>query len=277
MKTFIRGILTTVLVFTFTLIPTVIYTEKTVNQDLVGGYAKEALTDQLSVALHQGTTDLTEEQIKEIEDKLQKDESIKKIADKIGDRIIKDISKENVEDINLEEDIRNLLVENKDILGEAVGQEITEETIDQAIEEVSKEQDLNEQYKEIIEKTRNELPAESKIMIDSYNNMTSNEFIIILSVISVVAIIIIALLKKPYYKWIVNIGIAGIISAIFVALIGASISLVLNLVVESLEGTITISTTPMLITAVIMAIVSIILIVINNILDNHKENHRALS
>ena len=28
MKTFIRGILTTVLVFTFTLIPTVIYTEK---------------------------------------------------------------------------------------------------------------------------------------------------------------------------------------------------------------------------------------------------------
>ena len=277
MKTFIRGILTTVLVFTFTLIPTVIYTEKTVNQDLLGGYAKEALTDQLSVALHQGTTDLTEEQIKEIEDKLQKDESIKKIADKIGDRIIKDISKENVEDINLEEDIRNLLVENKDILGEAVGQEITEETIDQAIEEVSKEQDLNEQYKEIIEKTRNELPAESKIMIDSYNNMTSNEFIIILSVISVVAIIIIALLKKPYYKWIVNIGIAGIISALFISLIGACMALILNLVIESMEATMTISATPMLIIAGIMLVVSILLLVINAVLDNNKGKTNAVS
>ena len=181
------------------------------------------------------------------------------------------------EDINLEEDIRNLLVENKDILGEAVGQEITEETIDQAIEEVSKEQDLNEQYKEIIEKTRNELPAESKIMIDSYNNMTSNEFIIILSVISVVAIIIIALLKKPYYKWIVNIGIAGIISALFISLIGACMALILNLVIESMEATMTISATPMLIIAGIMLVVSILLLVINAVLDNNKGKTNAVS
>ena len=35
MKTFIRGILTTVLVFSFTLIPTIIYAEKTINNDLI--------------------------------------------------------------------------------------------------------------------------------------------------------------------------------------------------------------------------------------------------
>ena len=43
MKTFIRGILTTVLVFTFTLIPTVMYAERTINNDLVGQYFKEEI------------------------------------------------------------------------------------------------------------------------------------------------------------------------------------------------------------------------------------------
>ena len=43
MKTFIRGILTTVLVFTFTLIPTVMYAERTINNDLIGQYFKEEI------------------------------------------------------------------------------------------------------------------------------------------------------------------------------------------------------------------------------------------
>ena len=48
MKTFIRGILTTVLVFTFTLIPTIIYAEKTINQGVIGSYGKEELTKQMT-------------------------------------------------------------------------------------------------------------------------------------------------------------------------------------------------------------------------------------
>ena len=38
MKTFIRGILTTILVFTFTLIPTIMYAEQIVNQEIIGTY-----------------------------------------------------------------------------------------------------------------------------------------------------------------------------------------------------------------------------------------------
>ena len=101
--------------------------------------------------------------------------------------------------------------------------------------------------------------------------------IMIAVIISVVAIIMIALLKKPYYKWIVNVGIAGIISALFIALIGASISLLFNLVIESMNTTMTVSALPMLITAGIMLVVSIILIVINSILDSKGQRKNAVS
>lgn len=45
MKTFIRGVLTTLLVFTFTLIPVVMFAEKTLTEELLGEYMKETLVD----------------------------------------------------------------------------------------------------------------------------------------------------------------------------------------------------------------------------------------
>ena len=86
---------------------------------------------------------------------------------------------------------------------------------------------------------------------------------------------IIALLKKPYYKWIVNIAIAGIVSSLFIALIGGSIALVLNVAIEI--ETVGISAMPMLITSGIMLLVSIVLIVINSILDSRKAKRHAVS
>ena len=114
-------------------------------------------------------------------------------------------------------------------------------------------------------------------MVDGYNTLTSQQFVIVSIIISVIAIVIIALLKKPYYKWIVNVGIAGIISALFIALIGGSISLLVSVVINSINQTIKVSATPMLITAGIMLVVSIGLIVINNILDKKMEDDHVIS
>ena len=157
--------------------------------------------------------------------------------------------------------------ENKDSIEKITGEELSDEQLDQAITEITENNDLDSAYKEIIAEAKQTMPTETKTMIDSYNTITSNQFIIIASIISVVSIIIIALLKKPYYKWIVNVGIAGIISSLFIALIGACLVLFLNLVIESTEVTFTVSMTPILTTAAIMFVVSIILFIINNVLD----------
>lgn len=277
MKTFIRGLLTTILVFTFTLIPTVIYAERTVNEDLIGDYFKEAITSQMTEVITSDLPDLSEEKYQTIEENIENNEEINAFVEKYSNRLLQDLSKENVDDVDLEEDIRNILHGNKDMIEEALGEEITDEQLDQALDEAFETEEVDNAYQQIIKEAKDEMPAEAQTMIDGYNTITSSEFIMIAVIISVVAIIMIALLKKPYYKWIVNVGIAGIISALFIALIGASISLLFNLVIESMNTTMTVSALPMLITAGIMLVVSIILIVINSILDSKGQRKNAVS
>ena len=276
MKTFIRGILTTVLVFTFTLIPTIIYAEQTVNQGIVGNYGKEEIARQMTERLGENFPELSEKELNELEENLQNNEQVDELVDKYSEKIIRDLSEDNIEDVNFEEDLRTFILENKSTIEEASGHELTEEEIDAAMNEVIQNEDLNETYKQIITEAKQEMPEESQTMIDSYNNITSENFMIALVIITVISIIIIALLKKPYYKWIVNIAIAGIISAIFTALIGGCMALVLNLAMASLEGMSAVSATPIIITSGIMLIASIILLVINSILDK-KGNRHAVS
>lgn len=276
MKTFIRGILTTVLVFTFTLIPTVIYAEQTVNQEIVGNYGKEEIARQMTERLGENFPELSEEELNELEENLQNNERVDELVDKYSEKIIRDLSEDNIEDVNFEEDLRTFILENKSTIEDIAGQELTEEEIDTAIDEMIQNEDLNETYKQIITEAKQEMPEESQTMIDSYNNITSENFMIALVITTVISIIIIALLKKPYYKWIVNIAIAGIIAAIFTALIGGCMALVLNLAMTSLEGMSAVSATPIIITSGIMLIISIILLVINSILDK-KGNRHAVS
>lgn len=276
MKTFIRGILTTVLVFTFTLIPTIIYAEQTVNQEIIGNYGKEEITRQMTERFEESFPELSEEELNKLEENLQNNEQVDELVDKYSEKIIRDLSEDNIEDVNFEEDLRTFILENKSTIEEASGHELTEEEIDTAIDEMIQNEDLNETYKQIITEAKQEMPEESQTMIDSYNNITSENFMISLVIITVISIIIIALLKKPYYKWIVNIAIAGIISAVFTALIGGCMALVLNLAMASLEGMSAVSATPIIITSAIMLIASIVLLVINSILDK-KGNRHAVS
>ena len=276
MKTFIRGILTTVLVFTFTLIPTIIYAEQTVNQEIIGNYGKEEITRQMTERFEESFPELSEEELNKLEENLQNNEQVDELVDKYSEKIIRDLSEDNIEDVNFEEDLRTFILENKSTIEEASGHELTEEEIDTAIDEMIQNEDLNETYKQIITEAKQEMPEESQTMIDSYNNITSENFMIALVIITVISIIIIALLKKPYYKWIVNIAIAGIISAVFTALIGGCMALVLNLAMASLEGMSAVSATPIIITSAIMLIASIVLLVINSILDK-KGNRHAVS
>ena len=277
MKTFIRGILTTVLVFSFTLIPTIIYAEKTINNDLIGEYFKEEITSQITETMIDNLDGLSTEEYNKVKNDIENNKEINAFIEKYSNRILEDLSKEKVDDVNLEEDIKHLLHGNKELIEQAVGEKVTDEELDQALDTVFTGEDAEYSYQEIIKEVRNELPADAQAMVDGYNTLTSQQFVIVSIIISVIAIVIIALLKKPYYKWIVNVGIAGIISALFIALIGGSISLLVSVVINSINQTIKVSATPMLITAGIMLVVSIGLIVINNILDKKMEDDHVIS
>lgn len=277
MKTFIRGILTTILVFTFTLIPTVLFAKEAVTKDLVGTYAKEEISTEIVNNIKKELPEVEEAKITALEEKLQSDEKTQEIIDKYIARVLNDLDSEKVSDINIEEDVKSIIKENRQEFETVVGRELSDEKIDEVINEISEKEDINGTYKEMIEKAKQEMPRESKTLITSYNSISSQEFIIVLVVITVISIIALAFLKKPYYKWIANVGIAGIIASIMIAIIGSSMTLVLNFVLGSMNQTTLISAAPMLLTATIMLAVSIIFLVINSIVDKNRNKKHVIS
>lgn len=277
MKTFIRGILTTILVFTFTLIPIVLFAKEAVTKDLVGTYAKEEISTEIVNNIKKELPEVEEAKITALEEKLQSDEKTQEIIDKYIARVLNDLDSEKVSDINIEEDVKSIIKENRQEFETVVGRELSDEKIDEVINEISEKEDINGTYKEMIEKAKQEMPRESKTLITNYNSISSQEFIVVLVVITVISIIALAFLKKPYYKWIANVGIAGIIASIMIAIIGSSMTLVLNFVLGSMNQTTLISAAPMLLTATIMLAVSIIFLVINSIVDKNRNKKHVIS
>lgn len=277
MKTFIRGILTTILVFTFTLVPTIFFAKEAVTKDLVGTYAKEEISTEIANNIKQELPEVEEAKITALEEKLQNDEKTQKIIDKYIARVLNDLDSEKVSDINIEEDVKSIIKENRQEFEAVVGRDLSDEKIEEIVNEISEKEDINGTYKEMIEKAKQEIPAESKTLITSYNSMSSQEFITILVVITIISVVTLAFLKKPHYKWITNVGISGIIASIMTAIIGSSMTLVLNFVLGSMNQTTLISASPILLTSTIMLAVSIILLVINSIIDKNRNKNHVVS
>lgn len=280
MKTFIRGFLTTLLIVTFTLIPLVMYVEKTINEDLLGAYLEDTISDNLKENMKsEEVFDLTEEEQQALEEEFENNESLQEFVNKYKDQILKDInsSEVNKEDINFEEDVRQLLLDNKELIEKTTGKTLTDEEYEELIDKELEKENLNIAYEQIVSGAKQGLNEDEQQVLKGYQTLTSEEFIIIASIISVVAIIIIALLKKPYYKWIVNLSIAGIVSALLISLVASALALVINTVLTSNNLSYLVSASPMLITSGIMILVSIILLILNKVLDHTRSKKHAVS
>lgn len=279
MKTVIRGFLTTLLIVIFTILATTIYVDKTINEDVLGTYLKDSISSQLTDNIEEQYPELTGEEYEQLEEKIKNNESLNSFIEKYKDQIMNDMTGEDVnpEEVALKEDIKQLLLENKEYVEQATGVEISDEEYEAAIDETFDREDPNIVYSQIIKDTKQTLSEDDKNIIKGYQFITSNQFIMILSIAAVVVTLLIALLKKPYYKWIVNLGIAGFVSGILISIIGVGITLMINMIINTNEITFSISSVPMLITAAIMIVISIILFILNAVLDNHKEKKNAIS
>ena len=279
-KTILRGFLTTLLIFAFTMIPLVIFVEKTINEDLMGTYLKESISENIKQNVTADSDlNLTEEQQTKIQQELEESESLNNFIEKYQDKILNDFIQENLnpEEVDIEEDIRQILLDNKGVVEEITGKTFTDEEYESIINKELEKENPNIAYQQIVKDTKNSLGEEEKQILKGYNTITSTEFIVIVSILSVISIIIIALLKKPYYKWIVNIAIASIVSALLIALVASSIVLIINTVLNSNNFTYMVSATPMLITAGIMIGISIILFIANYYLDLRWEEKNEVS
>ena len=182
---------------------------------IVNGVIKEVVKQQIvNKDVKEGNTisqNITDnEQVNEILESKEVQDLINKYIDIAMQGII---DGDNVDEISLEEDMINYIKENKQVLEEKLGIEITDEMI-QKTEEDIKSQEFDELLKDTIKKANEEVPEKQKVMLKGYVFLTSIKLRNILIFAILLDILLIAIVQLSYYKWIKVVGDALITSGI---------------------------------------------------------------
>lgn len=275
MKTFLRGLFTTIMVICIFLLSSCIYLKQVMNKEIIGQIGKQTFTEEFSNSIMSQLPEVSDEKEQEIKTMLENNRDLNAMIDKISDRIMIDLSKTEIENINIDEDFKNFLKENKSLIIEIVekdtGETIDEEKIDQAIDEAMAENDFNQVYQQTIEDTKKNFDSDTKIMLDGYNAITSQKFFTILGILLILSTCFTFLLQKPHYKGIVNISIATIVAAVLTTITAFLLNWILTMVISEMNFNITIHSTQIWITVSCLFVIGIVLLIINNIVSKKKK------
>lgn len=271
MKVLIRGLLTTVMVITIFLLCSCTYVKQIINDEIISHIGRETFTTEISDSIESQMPEIDEQKKREIKDLLDNNEQLNNIVDTISERIVADLSKDEIENIDINDDIKTFLQENKDLFIGAIGDEISEEEIDQAIDEAISETDFNQVYRDAVKSVQNDMDQDVQTVLDVYNYITSQEFLTILIIVFVVAMAITFLLQKPHYKGIVNVSIATIVSAVLVVPIALIMNMILQAILEEIDTAIALNANPIWMSAGCLLAIGILLLIVNYLIEQKKK------
>lgn len=271
MKVLIRGLLTAVMVITIFLLCSCTYVKQIINDEIISHIGRETFTTEISDSIESQMPEIDEQKKQEIKDLLDNNEQLNNIVDTISERIVADLSKDEIENIDINDDIKTFLQENKDLFIGAIGDEISEEEIDQAIDEAISETDFNQVYRDAVKSVQNDMDQDVQTVLDVYNYITSQEFLTILIIVFVVAMAITFLLQKPHYKGIVNVSIATIVSAVLVVPIALIMNMILQAILEEIDTAIALNANPIWMSAGCLLAIGILLLIVNYLIEQKKK------
>lgn len=211
------------------------------------------------------------EEINQILNTPEVQELVDKYLDISFSTLMNDEASSNIE---LEKDILKFFQENKAVIDEKIGVEITDEMIEK-VEEQLDSKELSRVFEQSLNNAKNSMPKEVKIILQVYNYLISGMFkLIILSLISII-LLVIAILQKSFYKWLGPLGISSLIGGFGVILM----SLIVKIVVQASSDLTGFKLKSLIITGIIMALLGVALIIIRKILDKNvaKEDVNELS
>lgn len=208
---------------------------------LINGVIKETIIE--SIVPRQKNTEnniITEEQIKEITDdpriqEILNSPEVQDLLEKYLDTTVEGlIDINNIDEVALEQDMVEFLKDNREVLEEKAGKEITDEMIDNAYQQMEG-RDMSRAYMQSLENASKNMTTTEKNVLKGYKFLVSKKFRIILFVVMIIDLLLIALLQKSFYKWIKTLGKSMIVSGVGV-LISSYISKLIVMGVASFSN-----------------------------------------
>ena len=210
--------------------------------------------------------------LKDSEDinKLLEDERVQEIINKYIDITLDNLTSEEIKNIDIESDIINYINENKELIKEITGKEVTPEMIEDT-KKVIEESNLNEAIEDTIESTKESISTEEKIVLKGYKEIISTKTRIITISLIALCLLLIALIDKSFYKWIKTGSICTIISGILVLLMGFILKLIVTSILPLPSFNVSYLYKSGLIQLIIGIVILIIYIVLNKVLVKKGE------
>lgn len=241
------------------------------TEGLVNNIVKDELSTQISDSL---------EVDKEKVEKVLENENVNRVIQGyIDDTLEGLVDEKSLDNIEIGKDITRFIQENKNDLEKNLGVSIS----DDKIEEVLNSEEykiINEEYKNAIKHTKDEMPEYQKQIVFLYNFITTNTFKIILLIIIIILLVIISLLQKSFYKWLKSCAISMIISGILILIMAYIVNLIVNAAIKSIKMQYIFKVDIMYKSAFIACAVGLIMLVIYFIIDNYlnkKDNKITVS
>lgn len=250
------------------------------NKVIVDGVIKEIIITKIS-AKKVNNPNISEEVIntlplpdylKDSEDinKLLEDERVQEIINKYIDITLDNLTSEEIKNIDIESDIINYINENKELIKEITGKEVTNEMIEDT-KKVIEESNLNESIEETIVSTKESISTEEKIVLKGYKEIISTKTRIITISLILLCLLLIALIDKSFYKWIKTGSICTIISGILVLLMGFILKIIVTSILPLPSFNVSYLYKSGLIQLIIGSIILIIYIILNKVLVKKGE------
>lgn len=250
------------------------------NKVIVDGVIKEIIITKIS-AKKVNNPNISEEVIntlplpdylKNSEDinKLLEDQRVQEIINKYIDITLDNLTSEEIKNIDIESDIINYINENKELIKEITGKEVTPEMIEDT-KKVIEESKLNETIEETIVSTKESISTEEKIVLKGYKEIISTKTRIITISLIALCLLLIALIDKSFYKWIKTGSICTIISGILVLLMGFILKIIVTSILPLPSFNVSYLYKSGLIQLIIGSIILIIYIILNKILVKKGE------
>lgn len=219
MKKFMSFIITLLISFLICLLCVSFSLKEIVINTLAKEVVKDEVSSKVTEVLKNNYSDIDYETLDKIETNIGNNENINKVTEKyFNDIVYSIINDEEVSIPNTKEEIINIINDNEYILKEN-NIEITEEQKNELSDKLTNDNMIGKVYKNVANSIKKNMSAETIMIVNTYDKLTSSTFRWIVVSIIIFLILLLALIKKTYYRWTYNLAVSCALSGIMLSLL----------------------------------------------------------
>lgn len=270
MKKFANVVLTIIMICLIMLLCVNLSIKVMSTKAVTNAVVVQEASNGIEEVITQAFPDVSNENVKKIEDAVKNNSALNDVTSELLDQITDAVSSgSDIDMATITDQLSKAVDENIPLIEEAIGKEITDEQKEQIQNKINDNDGaLQTKITETVEKVQTSTPKTQEF-IKTYKSLSDTPLRIISIVGIIIAIALLMLLNKSYFKWTLFGGIAAVIS-------GAIVGLFMPLAVKAIEfaiGTrllgmsIDIPVDSLRVDGMISAIVGIVLIIVYIILN----------